>query len=213
MTNQEINVYNTYLVTSRKLQNKPFKVRKHFEKFTEHKDYPFVVRLTSFFQRFPQIDQQKYFEAPFKVYPDEIYFDLKYYTSQAAIKAYSIYMKQQRDQMPDTDEQLIFMRDSLRFILKFCLDNKIKLDEYISYRPKSTFSWMQHLKEHKISIYVLFGFENLQETINLIPQDEVTLLLGEDINSIYRYKTRYHNSSKAKLLIHKGINKIKELIT
>jgi len=213
MTLFEQNVYNKYLAISRSMVGKPFKLRKDFEKFTEHKDYPYVHRLASFFQRFPQIDKQKYFEAPFKIYSDETYFDLKFYISQRAIKSYSIYMKQFRDQMPDSNEQLIFIRDSLRFIAKFCFENKIPIDDYISYRPYSTYSWTQHLKEHKISVYTLFGFEKLQEIINSIPNDEGHLLLGDSIDEIYRYKMRFHNAIKAKQLVQKGIDKIKKLYT
>lgn len=213
MNQLEKNCYNKYLAVSRSLQNKPFSLRKDFDKFEESKDYPYVHRLSSFFQRFPQVDHQLYFEAPFKIYPDEKYFDLKFYTSQRAIKTYSIYMKQLQDQMPDSEIQLEFIKKSLRFIAKFCFDNKIKLDEYITFKPANTFSWTKHLKNHEISIYVLFGFDKLQEVINTIPLDEQRLMLGSNIDDFWKYKTRFHKTVKAKQLVIEGLHRVNKILS
>lgn len=213
MNQLEKNTYNKFLTVTRSSQNKPFSLRKDFSDFEHHKDYRYVIKLTSFFNKFPQINQQFYFEAPFKVYKDkEEYFDLKFYTSPRAIKVYSIYMQQLNDQDPDSEMQLNFIVESLRFIAKFCFENKIAVDEYIKYRPHSTFSWMQHLKTHRISIYTLYEFDDLQQVINNIPQDELHLLLGSYVDNIWKYKIRYYKSKKAKLLVSRGLEKIKTLL-
>lgn len=212
MNQLEKAIYNKYLAVTRSSINKPFTLRKDFEEFEQHKDYPYVVRLTSFFNRFPQIDHQKYFEAPFKIYSDEQYFDLKFYTSQKAIKTYSIYLKQIQDQDPDTAGQLKLIADSLRFITKFCFYEKILLEEYLRHKSGATFSWTKHLKNHEVSIYALYGFNELQQVINEIPKDELQLLLGGVIDDIWKYKIRFHKSTKAKELIARGFDKVKKIL-
>lgn len=211
MNQAEKHLYNTYLIITKSSQNKPFTLRKNFENFEVTKDYPYIRKLNSFFGRFPQIDPLTYFEAPFKIYPDEEYFDLQFFTSQKAIKTYSLYMKQRQDQMPDSPEQLEFIKKTLKFIASYCNDNKIKFLDYIKHKPVATYAWMQHYKNHKVSIYTLFGFENFQSTINSIPTDECALLLG-DINEIYKYMTRFHKSIDAKHLVTEGIKRISKII-
>ncbi len=211
MNQLEKNIYNKYLVVTRSKQNKPFTLRKDFHDFEESTSYSYVHKLSSFFIRFPQIDPQQYFEAPFKIYPDEEYFDLKFYSSQKAIKAYSLYMQQLQDQMPDDPAQLEFIKKSLRFIAAYCNENKIKFLEYINHKQGVTYAWMQHYKKHSISIYSLFGFEGLQNTINSIPQDEINLLLG-NVEDIYRYMIRYHKSVDAKHLVTEAIKRISKII-
>lgn len=212
MNQLEKNTYNSFLAVTRSLQNKPFSLRKDFNDFESHKDYPYVIRLQSFFNRFPQINPQYYFEAPFKIYPDEKYFDLKFYTSQRAIKTYSLYMKQIQDQDPDSEGQLNFIKESLRFIAKFCFEAKLELSNYINHRPGSTYSWTKHLKNHEVSIYTLYGFDSIQQIMNSIPADELQLLLGGIIDDFWKYKTRFHKSTKAKELVSKGLEKVQKIL-
>lgn len=212
MTDKEKTIYNAFLATSRKQNNKPFKIRKNFSNFETKSIYPFIKRLDNFFNKFPQISPYAYFKAPYVIYPDHTYFDLRYFTSQAAIKAYTLYMKQQRLQSPDSDEHLEFIRQSLKFIGLFCLKQKIPLSNYITHKGGITYSWIKHVLENNVSIYSLLEFSNLYEIISNIPKDELGLLL-EDIYKNYGHiKTQYNNSKQAKYLVQRGMTKIDEYV-
>ena len=79
MTAAEQYIYNCYLETSRKLNNKPFKYRKDFEGFEEKEEYILVSKLSRFFAKYSNINIKDFFEAPYFVY-NEKYFDLKFFT-------------------------------------------------------------------------------------------------------------------------------------
>ena len=90
MTQFEQVIYNKYLAISRLMLKKPFKLRKDFKGFENTKNYLYVQKLANLFNRNPEIDLQLFFEAPFKIYKDESYFDLKFYNSRKALKVYRI---------------------------------------------------------------------------------------------------------------------------
>ena len=56
MTAAEQYIYNCYLETSRKLNNKPFKYRKDFEGFEEKEEYILVSKLSRFFAKYSNIN-------------------------------------------------------------------------------------------------------------------------------------------------------------
>ena len=125
MTPLEIRIYNTHLVVSRTLKNKPFKVKKSFEGFEEDPKYVAIKRLSNFFTRYPDVDMTTYFKAPYKLYNDVEYFDLNYLSSPRAIKSYTIYKQLLTQTLPDT--QFDSVKESLVFISRFCLKNKIQI--------------------------------------------------------------------------------------
>ena len=102
MTNLEIRIYNTHLAISRSSRNKPFKIKKTFVGFEEDPRYPAIKRLFNFFSRYPEIDMQTYFKAPYELYKDVEYFDLNYFASPRAIKSYSIYKQFLTKTSPDS---------------------------------------------------------------------------------------------------------------
>ena len=71
ITNQERYIYNTYLRVSRTKQNKPYKYRKDFKDFTNHDQYFFVKKLSLFFNKFSHISIDRFFTAPYELYPDD----------------------------------------------------------------------------------------------------------------------------------------------
>lgn len=90
MTQLEKTIYNQWLIVSRAVDSKPFKVRQNFDKFEDNKSYPAVVKLANFFKRHPSLDIKTFFEAPYFVYDDK-FFPLEFYSSMRAIKAYTRY--------------------------------------------------------------------------------------------------------------------------
>ena len=71
MTAAEQYIYNCYLETSRKLNNKPFKYRKDFEGFEEKEEYILVSKLSRFFAKYSNINIKDFFEAPYFVYNEK----------------------------------------------------------------------------------------------------------------------------------------------
>ena len=93
MTSFDKHIYNTWLYVTRTNSGKPFRARKNFDKFEDDKNYVFVQKLNRFFTKYKNIEVSDFFLAPYKVYPDNTMYDLKFYLSQKAIKIYKIYEK------------------------------------------------------------------------------------------------------------------------
>lgn len=91
MTDFEKSVYNSFLATSRSAQNKPFKIRKNFKNFEDSSNYIHLQRLCRLFARNPSITPQQFFLAPYKIWEDGGYFDLRFYTTPKALKIYKLY--------------------------------------------------------------------------------------------------------------------------
>ena len=77
-------------------------------------------------------------------------------STQKAINAYTTYMRQLQEESPDSEYHIEFIKNSLRFIGMFCIKNKIPIEKYPTFSSGVTHSWMKHVKEHNISIYVMF---------------------------------------------------------
>jgi len=213
MTQQEKDCYNTYLSSSRIAKNKPFKYRQNFEDFEKDNpsEYLYIKRLCNFFNKYPHVRHAEYFKAPYEIYNKEDYFDLKFFASQKAIKTYSIYMKQKKDQSPDNPEMLDFIKDSLRNIGSYCIHNNIQLDQYITHKEGYNYCWLKHLKEYKTCIYPLFYWAEFTDLITNLPADEKDLFLGDMAKHIFTYKTRLNTSTQAKHMIMEGVKRIKKI--
>ncbi len=213
ITEQEKDIYNTYLRVSRTTQDKPFRYRKDFSDFPAE-DLYHLKRICVFLNKFPQIRTEYYFKAPFMLYRDQTYFGLDYFSGMAAIKCYSTFMKELREKDPDCEEQLTMIADSLKFIARFCSEKNIPLNKYCVNTTGSTYDWMKHVKNNYVSLYSLMEFKNIFELIMEVAEDERLLFLGdEDIkDKFHAYKDRYLKSEKAKLLVKQGLTKIDQVI-
>jgi hypothetical protein len=213
MKDEEKNCYNLHLRISRSLRNEPFKLRKDFNDFENDLKYDYIKRLVVFFNKYNYINVEDFFKAPYVMYKDEKYFSLDYFLTQKAVKAYYLYNLYLQNLQPDSNEQLEFIKKSLKFILDYCKKENIKIDDYITYKEKDSliYSWVLHIKEHKICIYVLFNFPNFQYILYNIPKDEQELFLSEIINSYATFKMRYNSSKYAKTFIFQGFKKLKNI--
>lgn len=208
MTELEKRIYNKHLAVSRSLRGKAFKLKQDFTDFELNSKYPSVKRLVIFFSKYPDICMDTYFVAPYKLYPDVQHFDLAYFASPRAIKCYTIYKQQLLQQTPD--QQMSDIKDSLTFIVKYCLQNKIQFHDYTEHRENSIEPiWTYHIKHNKINPYVLMEFPNLFNTISNMPQDEKEFLLGNFGRSYHEYRTRYMNSKEARPFLSKAFIRLK----
>jgi len=208
LTKFEEHIYNTFLRVTRTQANKPFKLRKQFDTLQE-KTKIHLKRLSSFFSRFEHISVEDFFTAPYKVYQDETYFDLEFYTSLRATKTYALYQQKRIFLDADDTDQLSSIVDSLKFIFTFCKTKQIQLDQYIAYKEGNIPDFVVHLKEHKTNIYTLLCFPDFTKMFNQLDQETVKFILGEQFyNNIPVFRTKLYNSKKAHLLITKGLQKI-----
>lgn len=204
-------VYNTYLKVSRSRNKLPYKFRKNFEKIDD-KTFVQIKKLSSFLSRFKHIKIEDFFNAPYDLYPDENYFPIEYFTSLKATKAYTLLQKKKVNDDPDSDEQLKNIKESLVYINRFCQQKNITPLEYIHHKTNNEFSFLLHLKEHKVNIYTLLGFVNFEKNLRSRDPEVTKFIIGEDIyNNIQNFRTRLFNSNKAVKLVELGIKKISNI--
>jgi len=203
-------IYNAFLKVSRSKQSLPYRLRKHWEGFEESIAYPYTVKLKNLFTRNKHIDVFDFFNAPYTIYPGESGFDLSFYTSQKAIKIYSMYMKKQLTQSPDSEYHLNHILKGLKFIKKFCISKNINIEEYISFKENTQHSFIIHLKRRFVSVYNLFAFKNFESIIKNCDPDITRFTIGDMYDQIPVFRTKFLNSDKAKFLASSGLEKIKK---
>lgn len=208
MTTFEKLIYNTYLAVSRSSRNKPFKLRKDFEKIDEAQ-FIAIKRIATFLKKFPHIKMEDYFKAPYSLYPDEQYFPLDYYASLKATRSYTLFQKKVVNMDTDSEEQLSNIKQSLIFILNFCNEVRVSPLNYINHKTNNEYSFMVHLREHKVNIYTLLGFETFEKNLKSRDAEVARFIIGEDVyNNISMYRTKLYNSKKAIRLVDLGLKKI-----
>lgn len=162
---QEKQVYNNHLAVSRKMAGKPFKLRKNFDKVDEETVF-LLKKLSKWFDLYPHVKQEDFFKAPFKIYPDETSFFLSYFITKKALTAYTLYMKEQDLEDPDTFDSLRRLQQSLIFVYKYCSENKIPLSEYETFTIGVIPEYITHLKKHYINFYTLHTLNFATPTID-----------------------------------------------
>ena len=210
MTSQEKHIYNSYLLISRSRHNKPFKLRKDFSKFEDDKNYKYVVKLNNILSRNKSIQLEDFLSAPYEIYGDD-HFDLKFYTTQRAINVYVTYTKKRMADDIDNDGVTEKIKESLYFIYNFCKENNITLKEYIEHKTNVMNSFVLHVQENKVIIYVLFGFNSFEKELNKTSYEVREFILGDLVRNIDRYRKNFQASKKAKNIIRKGLSEIYKL--
>lgn len=202
LTDLEKLLYNKHLAVSRSVKNKPFKFKKDFSDVIGTNKQTFLKRLSVLFKKHPDIDFAMFFEAPYKLYPDVGYFDLEYFASMRAVRAYTTYKKQLFLQDPDQQTQKV--QDSLRYIAQFCVKEQIYFHQYQYHKTADLFTWMKHYKENKINIYSIFGFPNIFSSVKALAEDVQKFFVGEFVDQFQTLHTLYNNSTKLKPYVEKA---------
>ena len=200
----EKNVYNTFLRVSRTAQNKPFRIRKNFKNFEDTDNYLFVKKIAMFLNKYKHVSVDDFFMAPYKTYSDTDYFELKFYTTQKAIKTYSLYVQSLQNADPDSADQIKFTTDSLYFIYQFCRDKNINLSEYIDHKDGPTSSFITHLSQSKVNIYSLFGFNNFEQKMRGNDPDVVKFIIPNIVENLGNFRSRFYSSAKLKDIVKDG---------
>ena len=136
------------------------------------------------------------------LYQDVEYFGLDYFSSMRAVKAYSLYKKQIFIQ--DPDQQIESVKESLRFIANFCVQNKIQFYQYSNFRTSDTFAWLTHYKQNKINAYSLMEFTNIFSSVKGLPEDIQNLFARDFVDNFQQLYTNYNNSNLLKPYVQKA---------
>ncbi len=188
-------LYNKHLAISRKNQNKPFKLRKNFDNVDETTQF-LLTRLASFFNKHKNINVDAFFEAPYHIYVDnDFYFDLKFYTSLKAIKLYREYINKITRDNVNSDETKQFFKNSAKFIVQYCKNNKIAFNQYVSYKEDGYVNaFYSHLKHGHVCYYMLFMFPDFESQFKTVDNEMRTFILDENSN-IDEFRTRFYNAN------------------
>jgi hypothetical protein len=200
MTEFEKIIYNNFLEVSKKVNNKPVKYRKNFENFPD-KNYIIINKLSSFFSKFNHLKIKDFFEAPYFVY-DENYFNLKFYLSPKAIKAYTLYNDKFMLNNPDDEKTIYKMQESIKFIYSYCKENKLDIKNYLNNKEGEYNVFLKHIKNRDIIIFILFAFNNFENILNSI-DNETKSMYSSNFSRLNYIRTKYYSSSKAKKIINK----------
>lgn len=210
ITSTEKRIYNTFLAISRKKQNKPFKLRQDFENFEQDEKYPAIKKLAYFFERFPSIDINDYFLAPYAIYVNDenTYYDLQFYLSQKARSVYTMYMKKKENVDADSEENLKKCKESLMFIYKYCKDKGCSVEKYLEQESCDGSllpAFAVHLKNRDINVYALFAFEDFENKFFRIPADLLEFMFGSLYTDFAQLRRKFVMSEKCKQVCRTGL--------
>lgn len=214
LTKNQENLYNLYLKILRRSQEKPYSLRKNFDNFEKEKpqDYTNILKLDRFFNDHKNINVELFFEAPYKLYEDEEYVSLQYYTTMKAVKSYNTYLKMIEELDPDTQIQLELLKNSLKFIRTFCVENGIDLNKYLKSEFGIGRNWIKHVYDLNISMNSIIGLTyigyDVQSMVNEIPSDEIELYIPDIVKKFNTMKRRLDGSKIARKFLTEGWKRI-----
>ena len=203
--------YNDYISISRSFNRKPFRIRKDFDKFCEDENYKPTMVLTKWFTKHPEINRKLFFEATMYFLKGQDYVPITEFIKTKAVTNYAQYCKL-LDSMDLTNKKTLSRCvDSFKFIREFCKDKGISPNEYIAHKePNSNFSFLIHIKQHRVCKYSLFIYDKYFSTLRSLYRDQEiwTHYLGEGDFSPFFLLKRWENSVIYKKVATAALNKI-----
>ncbi len=198
-------IYNCYLKNSR--HGQPWTPRKNFDDLDNSTIF-FLKKLDMFFSKFKHINLEDFFSAPLVLHPDESYPPLKFFSSRAAIKSYTLFNKHKENQSPQKliDET----KNGLIYIANFCIKNKIQMRDYITTKIGMMPVWSEHYRQHHINPYCLMelGTINFKE----YQSDEKEIWINDLEDKFTAFKNRYHQCSQTKEMVKKTTSKLTKFV-
>lgn len=211
ITPREETIYNSYLYASRISKNKPFNPRSNFSSITDQ-DAMYLKKMSTFFKRYEHISLNDWFIAPYKVYGMDEYFDLHFYNTRKALKCFTTYIKQREVEDPDSDVTINRLKDGLHFIYNYCHARNITLDSYIEGKTGNLPTFLQHLKDHKITFYMLQMLE-VEPILRRIEPSILNFIVSDFWTVFAQTRARFLSSEILKPKAKKGLNLIKTKLT
>ena len=205
----EKQIYNTHLVVSRKAKGEAFKIRKDFSDLEEDKVVA-LQKLSRLFNTYSNLIQEDFFMAPHKIYNDEVYYPLEFYTKPKAIKCYTDYVKKLEIQDPDSPDSLRRLAESLKFVVKYCIENNLQLSDYELNIEGTMPCFVEHLKSHKINYYTLHVLTFQKPKI----ESRILEFVFPDFYQTFQItKNKFFTSKKMKEFAKQAISKLETKLT
>jgi hypothetical protein len=186
------------------MRDKPFRIRKDFSDMDQTK-LDRLASLERFFNSYQNIKIDDYFSAPYVIFEDDDYFDLDFYLTSKAKKAYSQYMKKIEMDDPDSESSLNRMVDSLKFVKNFCREKNLTLKEYPLYIEGALPTMIDHLKNHHINMYALhaLGVSKIEVENRILD-----FIFSDFWITFQKTKNKFYLSKKMKEFSKQAIDKI-----
>lgn len=164
-----------------------------------------LQKLSKLFGNNQSIDQVTFFTAPHKIYPEDSYYSLDFYTSQKAIKCYTQYVKLLEIQDPDSADALKRLQESLKFVLKYCQEKNLKLEDYELNIDGTMPCFVEHLKNHKINYYTLHALTFQRPKLD---SRLLTFIFPEFYEVFKKTKNKFMTSKTMKEFAKQAITKL-----
>lgn len=208
MTEFEQLIYNLHLKVSRTVQNKPYRFRNNFDNVTEDKQM-FCKKLSNFFSRHKHINIETFFRAPYEIYDDKPNLDLKFYTSLKASKLYFDYIKSKNKHDVNSKETKEFYKNTALFVTKFCIENKIRFEDYILYKVNAhdrMNAFFTHLKNGDVSIYFLLNTEHFEKEFKKQDKEIIDFMLKDIISTLGEHRMKFYNKKETTTVFFNKVN-------
>jgi hypothetical protein len=208
LTDKEKSIYNSYLIASRTIKNKPFKLRQDFSAIDDQV-YITLKKLGLFFDKNSNIKQVDFFTAPFDYYGADNYFDLHFFITPKAIRCYSLYVKKKETQDPDNDNTVTNCKECCAFIYRYCKENNLTLHDYKNIINGTTPLVLQHLRDHKINFYTLHGLQ-CEKAIRQVEPDLLDFFISNFENLLNDTRINFQRSVRLKTVIREALSIIEK---
>lgn len=206
VTDFEKRIYNAFLVASRRAVNKPFRLRQDFSDI-KPEVYTALKKLSAFFLDNPTVNINDFFTAPYKLYEDPGYLSIESFLKRTAITWYTLYMANKRCADPDADDALADTVKAFKFVLEYCVKEKITLAQYKTKTEKDIPVCLLHLRSNDINFYLIHSLD-IQRILYNIGVDWLDFYIS-NFDGIFRETlTKYRRSTKTKKLAATAIIRI-----
>jgi hypothetical protein len=204
LTEQEKQVYNTWLRVTRQQKQQPFTPRKKFDDLKEEKCI-FIQKISRFFDSNPTVKWDLFFQAPFRVFKDGT-FDLEFFTTRKAVSCYISLLETIRLGDIKTGEIQNQTKQGIKTIFELCKDKSITFEEYKTYFVESNTipDYIIKLKDGSINFYCL-------HLLNITPNIEKNILefiIPDFYNIFQKTKIKFLGSGEPKETLRDIVKKL-----
>lgn len=196
LTDFEKRLYNCYLASLAKANNRPYRRRINFDKLPDE-TYVSLKKLSQQLSH-TEIDLNVFFDAPYTIHPDDKYQKIGYYLTPKAIKCYTMVVARRDKLDADSEESLEYVRAGLKFLLEYCIENKLTIDEYKNAKTENAIPIaLLHLKQHKINFYIIHALD-LQSEFYKLGVDWLSFFISNFENIFRDTKVKFNKSAQLK---------------
>jgi hypothetical protein len=201
-------IYNTFLRTSRSSNNKPFKYRKNFDSVDPTTEL-ILKKLSSLFKSHPSLVVEEFFQAPYKLYKDQTFFDLQFFVTQRAIKCYTEYIKLRDSLKADDEEMVDNCKKTCIFLYNYCKDSNITLKEYREAKDGMLPLAITHLKTHRINFYTLHALD-IKHLVDPTLIEVYDLMFENFSNTYHKTYSNFIKSTRLKVVLREALSIIEK---